>query len=182
MAEGERLGSIGDVNFTVSSLLKRTFKRITGSGEAIYADHQVIGQKPVSEFTGLDLTEREIEISLNAAHGINPLEELEKLCEMRDGGEPHSVVLFGKVFGDYTIRSVDEEIQYTLAGRPLIIDVTLIIKEFITTVPSEAQMKMREEELKRGDTGKGGPQRLPGSPAPEQKRDMQIDPETRMPV
>ena len=43
-------------------------------------------------------------------------------------------------------------------------------------------MKTREDELKRGDTGKGGPRRLPGSPPPEQSRELEpeFDPETRL--
>jgi len=57
----------------------------------------------------------------------------------------------------------------------------MAIKEFVATVPSEAEMKMREEELKRGDTGKGGPRRLPGSAEPRQEREMEPDvvPSTR---
>jgi phage protein U len=178
------LGSIGDVTFETSSMKIRTFQQITSASEAKYTDHEVINQKPVSEFTGLELDEKEIQITLDGSLGVDPLEEVKKLREMRDSGEPYRVILFGEICGDYTVRSIDEEYKHTIKNRPLIIKLTLSIKEHITTVPSEAQMKMREEELKRTDTGIGGPRRLPGSAEPQQDRDLEpaIDPVTRMPI
>ena len=178
------LGSIGDVTFETSNMMIRTFQQFTSSRSAKYTDHDVINQKPVSEFTGLELDEKEFEITLDGSLGLDPQEEVTKLREMQESGEPYRVILFGEICGDYTIRSIEEEYRHTLCNRPLIIKLTLTIKEYISTVPSEAQMKMRQEELKRGDTGKGGPKRLPGSVEPRQERNMEpaIDPVNRMPL
>jgi len=178
---GQMLGSIGSVVFQVSQFSVRTWETIDRKTEANFSDHAVIGQKPVSEYIGATLDTLEFTITLNGSLGIDPLTEAENLRAMILAGEPQQVVLAGKNLGPFTIRSMEEEWRYTRNGRPLIIEVTLKITEYIDTVPTEAQAKQRDEELRRGDTGLGGPERLPGSGEPIQSRSLEAahyDPST----
>ena len=162
-ATGQTLGILGDVVFMSTSFSVRTWETLTRKTEASFAEHAVIGQKTVSEFAGAALDTIEFEILLNGCLGVDPLEEADKLREMTIAGEPQQLVLGGQSLGKFTLRGVEEEWKYMRYGKPLIMALKLNITEFIDTVPSQAQQKQREDELKREDTGKGGPDRLPGS-------------------
>lgn len=176
------VGSIGEVVFETSRFLILTWQEVRRQGFANFADHAVIGQKAVSEFTGLGLDELEFDITLNVMTGINPVAELKRLKEMKDSGKPYQVIIGNEVYGWWTIRLLEDDFSKTILNQPAVINVKLMLTEYIGTLPSEAEMKMREEELRREDTGLGGPQRLAGSPPPTQEVQLQprIDPVTRM--
>lgn len=182
-AMGPFVGTIGSTVFMASQFAVKTWETMVRKTAANFADHAVIGQKPASEFTGAALDELEFTIKLHGGLGIDPLTETENLREKMLTGEPQLVVMAGMNLGDFTIREMEEEWLYTRYGRPLVIEVTLKIAEFIDTVPSQAQSKRREDELKREDTGKGGPEKLPGTSdkTATQTRNLEvIDERTRM--
>jgi hypothetical protein len=61
-------------------------------------------------------------------------------------------------------------------------DIVLTLREYVESLSTEAERKLREAELKREDTGIGGPDKLPGMPADVPKVSLTpiIDPVTRM--
>jgi phage protein U len=178
------IGMIGDVIFMSSNISVRTFQSLTRKTEAQFAEHSVIYKKPVSEFTGMSLDEFNFEVVLNGSLGVEPLTEYQLLKKMAESGNPHSIFLHGKREGDFTLRSVEGEETHWHKGRPIVMVVNMALREFIDSVPVNAEMKLREDELRRGDTGKGGPPKLPGTAdkTPTQPRALtpKIDSVTRM--
>jgi phage protein U len=148
--------------FVASDMFVQTYQNMTRKASARWIDHEVIGGRQVSEFMGPNLREIEFEILLHSTMCFDPLSaynRLEKACE---SGHPQLMFLNGKNYKYWTIRSVSSEDSKWTFTRPAVMVVNLVMREYISSTPTEAELKEREDELKRGDTGKGGPDRLPG--------------------
>jgi len=180
------VGMIGNVVFMSSGISVRTFENLTRKTTAKFAEHEVIGGKPVSEFVGVELDSFNFDIVLYSGLGVEPLTEFENLKSICESGIPQRVFLHGKTVGKFTIRDVEGEEKYWVDGRPAVMGITLALKEFVETTPTQAEMKLREDELRREDTGIGGPEKLAGTAEnkPTQPRTLtpKIDPVTRMVV
>jgi len=167
------VGYIGKLIFMSSSFSVRTFEGLTRKAEARYAEHDVMYSKPVSEFVGNALSDFNFDIVFHSDLGIDPLTEFENLKEMAESGMPQPVFLHGKSWGNFTIRNVEGEEKHWRGGRPAVMVINLTLKEFVDSIPTDAKMKLREDELRRGETGLGGPEKLPGSGEPIQTRMLQ---------
>jgi len=116
----------------------------------------------VSEHTGRSLKDMDFSITLCSTIHFDPLSTYETIEKMQDSGEPQRVFINGKNYGRYTVRSAEGEEIYWAHGRPAVMKIALSLREYISALPTEAAQKLREDELRRSDTGKGGPDRLPG--------------------
>ncbi|WP_434171196.1 hypothetical protein AHYW_002611 [Providencia manganoxydans] len=180
-----RLGSLGDIVFQVSPSQVRTFESFERQSEAIFADHEVAGGKPISEFMGESLDTLDLTMVFNAGLGVVPHQEIERLRKMKAEGVPHTLMMGSRSFGQYTLRSVsDEWVHISATGQPLVLIGEVNLVEYIEILPTQAQQKTRQDEIRRNETGKGGPERLPGASEPTQKRTLtpapKIDSVTRM--
>ena len=81
------VGSLGNVVFTVSAELVRTFSDYGRKTSARVATHEIIGQKPVLEFLGASEETISFKIKLSAFRGVNPKEEADRLREMCENGK-----------------------------------------------------------------------------------------------
>jgi len=148
--------------FVASSLFIQTFQGRTRKAGARWVDHEIINGPPVSEFTGRSLKDVEFEILLHSTMCFDPLAAYERLQKACESGKPQLMFLDGKNYGQWTIRSLEGEESYWAYGRPAVMVVTMTMREFISSTPTEAAQKLREDELRKGETGKGGPDRMPG--------------------
>lgn len=179
------LGSFGDVVFQVSPEYVRTFETLNRESGAVFADHEVAGGKPVSEMTGEELDKIDFRMVFNASLGISPIAEIEKLRKMKAEGTPQEFIVGSNSLGKFTIRTIAEEWVHTSGiGRVLVLVADVNLVEYINTLPTQAQQKTREDEIKRTETGKGGPARLPGAAEKTQTRELKpkIDEVTRMEI
>lgn len=108
------------------------FKR---SSEARWAVHEIIGQKPVSEFIGPGLEKFSFEMILDANLGVDPTEELEKLRTMRDTGEKVFLILGDSPVLDNNSRvyitNLDEDVaRVDSNGNIIAINVSISLKEY----------------------------------------------------
>jgi len=179
------IGFIGKTAFLTSRRVVRTFESKVTNTSAQYTDHSVILGKPVPEFTGQQLEDISFEITLHGGHGIEPLTDVEQIKRDIESGRVNPVFLNGKYYGRYTIRDIEAEETHWHRGRPIIIKVSLSIREHVESIPVAAAMKMNESVLKRGNTGIGGPAKLAGMAGVEptgvaRALVPQINPITRM--
>jgi phage protein U len=149
--------------FVASSLFVQTFQGRTRKASARWIDHEIINGAPVSEFVGRSLKDVEFEILLHSKMCFDPLSAYQKLEKACESGRPQLVFLDGKSYGKWTIRSIEGEETHWAYGRPAVMVVTMSMREYRSSIPTVAEQKLREDELRRGDTGKGGPDRLPGT-------------------
>jgi len=178
------VGMIGKFYFYSSRPFVKTFNNLSRKVEAHFFDHNVIIGKPIPEYIGSQLLDFTFEIRLHSSLGIEPMVEVGFLQAMVESGLPQTIFLHGKTYGKYTVRGLEFEETHWSKGRPAIIDATLTLKEHAESLPVQSQMKLREQELSRHDTGFGGPDRIAGiienEPIQERVLEPQIDPITRM--
>jgi len=141
----------------------RTYQGLNRKSSARWVDHEIINGPPVSEFTGRSLKDIEMEMLLHSTVCPDPLSTYEALEKMLESGDPQRLFINGKNYKRWTIRSIEGEETYWAYGRPAVIKITVSLREYISSLPTVAEQKLREDELRRGDTGKGGPDRLPGT-------------------
>lgn len=179
------IGSLGNITFQVNPYRVKTFETLNRSSSAVFADHEVSGRKPASEMTGLALDEIDLHIVLNSSLGVVPSDESNNLQEIMANGEPQQLVIGTESLGLFTIRTIDEEWTHVSAfGNIILMAIDIHLVEYVTSVPTQAKQIMNRDEVSRSETGKGGPERLPGSAEATKKRTLtpNIDPVTRMEI
>lgn len=131
------IGSLGEVGFETSGKKIKTFDGLNRNATVRLASHDLIDRKPLLEFVGAALETISFTMSLSAYWGIDPVDEIETLREMRDTGMAVPFILDGKPQGDglwliemlaETWKHVDSE------GRPRVIECNLTLKEYIENV------------------------------------------------
>lgn len=124
------IGSFGRTAFVASSDQVRTFRDMQKTNQPRFAEHAVIGKKPVIEFVGPSLNEFTFNIRLDVALGINPRTEIDQLSDIRDAGQAQPLVIGGKFEGNYVIQSMAESRNYfDNRGNILVAVISLTLKE-----------------------------------------------------
>ena len=128
------LGTLGNVEFTVSENMIRTFRDLTFTHSASYAEHKIIGRKTLLEFTGINASSCSMKIFLDAQLGVNPADELRKLYEAMNNHEALAFTLGGQVMGGglWVIDTLNESHSIIGAGGQLLrAEVNLSLKEYL---------------------------------------------------
>lgn len=110
-----------------------TFDGLTRKSEARWAQHDIIGYKPILEFIGPGLEEISFTMILNATYGVDPEEEMKKLRKMRDEGIELIFMLGDEMITEncFILQSVDEEHRfYDGQGNLLVSAVNVSLKEY----------------------------------------------------
>lgn len=134
-----RVGSLGEVVFSVSDTLVRTFRDYNRKTSVRTATHDIIGQKPLTEFIGPSCDSISFTIKLSAFRGVNPKEEAQKLREMAEAGKAVTFVMGGSPVtqNKWLIESVDEDANfYDRSGNIISSDVKLSMREYAEVVKS----------------------------------------------
>lgn len=135
------VGSFGDVDFLCTSVQGKSqilsFRDMTRSATASFAEHGRNGGKAYLEFSGDGLDELTLTIEADAQYGINPLEVQNKLFAKKSAGQAENFILGGKHVGDnpYVITSISETFKTLYVdGRPIKISFQLTLKEYANQV------------------------------------------------
>lgn len=131
------VGSLGPVVFSVSDAFVRTISGYSRKTSVRIESHDIIGQKPLSEWVGLSCDSISFRIKLSAFRGVNPKEEAEKLRRMAERGEAVTFVMGGAPVtqNKWLIESVDEDANYyDRMGNIISSDVKLSIREYAEVV------------------------------------------------
>ena len=120
--------------FTVSREVFLTPTGITWGGSARYATHERHNTHALTEFTGLNPDSFSFDILLTAELGVNPLDEVVKICGYERDGEALGLVIGGKAYGKYrwNITKHEIKIKYTdAAGDMYAVEVSLSLQEYL---------------------------------------------------
>lgn len=104
------LGVLGNIVFQVSAETVRTFDELTRSISGRWAQHDVLQQKPLTQWSGPGLDEITFTMRFDAALGVKPRNELDNLTMMANGGKAYPFTFGGKPLGRsglWTIVSVE---------------------------------------------------------------------------
>ncbi len=128
------VGTLGSIEFTVSEEQIRTFRDLSFTHSASYAEHKILGRKGLLEFTGINASTCSMKIFLDAGFGVNPADELRTLYEAMNKHEAVAFTLGGQVMGAglWVIESLNETHSIIGAGGVLMrAEVSLSLKEYI---------------------------------------------------
>lgn len=129
------LGALGDITFRVSAYNDiYTFEDLSIKAGCRTAQHDIIGEKALTEYLGPELQEISMRIKLCAQWGVNPTKEIEKLVDYCENGTVLSFSVGGSRIGrnKWLITSVDESVKhYDNAGNILTAEANLSMKEYI---------------------------------------------------
>lgn len=127
------VGYMGDIPFIASDKYLLTPSETSRAISSRWADHELIGQKPVSQFVGANLEELSFKITLSAEHGVNPKLQIEKLKNLVDTGTVFPVILGDSPISENYWRlesfSVDDS-YYTATGHLMQTEVSVKLKEY----------------------------------------------------
>ena len=132
------LGFFGKVPFTCSSEQVATFKDLGITHSSRYATHDVIGEKPVSEYIGPSKKEISFKMTLSAQYNSPPLLYVTVLKNMLESGESHHLCFGPEYMGKFILTGFKEDRKFFNGqGIPIVTDVSLtLIEDESTTLLS----------------------------------------------
>lgn len=148
------IGILGDVSFTVSSKMIRTFTDMGISNSPRYGTHDTLQGKPVLEFIGTNLDEINLNFFFRVEDKLNPLKEIKPLIDSRDKGEVIIFFLGSKKVGsgkfvitqlNSTYKRIDNK------GNVLAANFAITLKEYVEPKIS-ATGKKRDTVEKKNTT------------------------------
>ncbi|MGG3322325.1 phage tail protein, partial [Brevibacillus centrosporus] len=95
------LGNLGPVVFVATQETLRTFQEFTRSSASRYADHEILGKKPKSQWIGPGLDTISFSMAFDALYGLNPRKELNQLVELERSGKALPLAIGGVGIGVY---------------------------------------------------------------------------------
>lgn len=128
------IGSLGGIVFEVSLEKVRTFDEFSRSASGRWEIHDIIGQRPLSEFVGPGQEQISFNIRLDAFSGLVPHDELQALRDMRDKGETAILIIGGVPVTDnqWYLEAVDEQHKsFTGNGTLLTAVAKITLKEYV---------------------------------------------------
>lgn len=127
------IGSLGDTVFEASADLVRTLSPGTSrSGASRWATHDVHLRTPVSEFLGPGLEQVQFTIRLDAALGVEPKEEIDRLREARSAGEVLPFILGDELVMDCVVTDLTETWRrIDPSGRISVADLSVSLQEYV---------------------------------------------------
>lgn len=130
-----KIGSLGEIPFQVTSDDVYTLNNMQRSYAAKYVEHEVIGEKPVLEFTGANLRTISFDIQIHAEWGHNPKDEIQKLVDYCEQGQVLTFILGNGPVGDnkWVIESVSETDEMFVGnGEVLYCKASISLKEYVS--------------------------------------------------
>lgn len=128
-----KIGTFGNVVFTVSDKTVKTFNDMSWKVSGNWATHNRHMQNDLLEFIGPEPDTMSFSMVLSVFFGVNPLKELKKLQSMAKDGEINRLVLGGKVYGSYkwAVTSVSADLQrFDKKGNCWAVKATIGLKEY----------------------------------------------------
>lgn len=126
-----QIGSFGSLAFICSEKKVRTFSDLSRELAVRWAKHDLIGQKPVLEWVGEDLSSVSLKVRFDVSLGTVPKDGLDHLKRMMEDGLAKTLIIGGENLGRYVIESIAEERRFHAGdGACLVAEATLNLTEW----------------------------------------------------
>ena len=127
-----KIGTLGDIVFSVSKKTVKTFDDLKITSKTNYAKHTRHNKKPLLEFQYNDTDSATFTVYLSGFLGVNPLTMIKKMDKYRKKGKILSLVIGGKKYGTkwvITQNQKDYE-KFDNKGNLLIAKVSVTLEEY----------------------------------------------------
>ena len=101
-----KIGSLGNIVFSVSTNQVETFDSLKQSGSAKFASHNRHLKDTLLEFTGNDSDKITFTMALSTFLGVNPKTEISKLTAAQRAGKIMRLVIGRQNYGNWVINSL----------------------------------------------------------------------------
>ncbi len=128
-----KIGSLGDIVFSVSNSSVKTFDEMKWDAAAKYSTHDRHLQDDLLEFEGMELETISFSMVFSVFLGVNPLKEIEKLKAVMSKGEAMRLVIGGNVYGKnkWVIEKLSKELtRFDNKGNLWTASVSIDLKEY----------------------------------------------------
>lgn len=131
------IGTFGNIVFETSDKRILNFSGLTRESSGRFSIHEVISQKPYTEFIGPNLDVITFTVSINGLYGLNPREEMDKWVTLASTGQAYTLVIGDKALGSdkWVLKSISEAWNTILNDGKLLsgkVDVTL--EEYMSSI------------------------------------------------
>ncbi len=96
-----RIGWLGEIYFSISSIKVQTVSKAVWSGSARYSTHKRHLTHALTEFTGLEPDTFSFDMVLHDGFGVRPMDLLVKLWRYEREGLPQPLVIGDHAYGKY---------------------------------------------------------------------------------
>ena len=105
------IGTYGDIVYSTGALRVLTPSNMSGDIKGDWANHNVLGGKPRSQYIAPGLKSYRFDMQLSSSFGVNPRAQLNRLHEMCENGEVHYLIigLAPLSMNKFKITSLSEE-------------------------------------------------------------------------
>ncbi len=125
------IGTLGELPFICSQGKVLTFSGLSRDLSVRWAQHDVIGKKPVLEWIGEDLARVTLTIRFDILLGSPPMAGLMALNKMMTSRKDRMLIVGGDFLGRYVIESISEERKFhTGAGVCQVAEATITLREW----------------------------------------------------
>lgn len=129
-----QIGTFGPVVFEVSSEKVSTFDNFQRTESGRWAAHEVLHQKPKSEFLGPDVGSITFDMNFNVFLNVHPQKEIDKLIRLVRVGAVHTLIIGEKRHGihKWKITSVGQTYKtWDNRGNVLSATVSVSLEEYV---------------------------------------------------
>ena len=108
-----KIGSFGELAFSVSDQSVRTFDGMSCDISGKYSTHDRHLKSDLQEFLGPEPEDISFSMVFSVFLGVNPLTEIERLRSYVKTGRTERLIIGGRVYGDYkwVIQKISAELQ-----------------------------------------------------------------------
>ena len=108
-----KIGTLGDIVFSVSRNKVNTFSGMKRDSTAQYATHNRHLKDSLLEYTGADADKISFNMYFSVFLGVEPMSEIKKLNHAKDSGKIMRLVIGGKTYGKHkwVITKLSEEFE-----------------------------------------------------------------------
>ena len=148
------IGYLEDIEFVVSEKQLLTFKDLNHSSSAKLHNHEIIGNKPLTEFLGCDLDKITLTIELYSAFGVDVQDTLNTLEIYEQSGQPLNLVIGEQTYGvdKWIIESSSRAYNKIYQGGICTsVNVDLNLSEFITDVNLQPNKEKKSFKNKKAE-------------------------------
>ncbi|MBI9112242.1 phage tail protein [Maridesulfovibrio ferrireducens] len=125
-----QVGSFGTIVFSCSDKEVMTFKDLSRTRTAEFAEHPVLEKKSRLQFTGVSLEEISFSVLLMAGL-TDPEDRAIGFWTAQESGEPRNLILGGRNYGKFVVTNITEGHKHNGPdGKPLCIELELSLKEY----------------------------------------------------
>lgn len=127
-----KLGTLGEIVFSVSDKKIQTFDDMSLESSVKYHTHDRHLEKPLLEFGGMETDKLSFTMYHSVFLGVNPEKQIKMIDEYMNAGEILSLIIGGKRYGSKWVITKHSKAykKFDKKGRVLVVESKVMLEEY----------------------------------------------------